>query len=182
MLNDPNEWVSQANDIWQRDLTAWLPESEVFHHTGLPIVSGFFGVGKGEDVPGHPGVEQLRLICNLVPSYGYFREISGDVDYLLYMMQWSSIVLEEDEVLQVSQEDMTCALYMFKLRRAWCRFFAVGLAITLAELQRNGRAREASKRLAKGADRSGCGYLVLQALPMGWKSAVGIMHAIAVVY
>ena len=84
-------------------------------------MSGFFGVGKGKDVPDHPGIEQLRLICNLVPSNGYFREIRGDVGHLPYMMQWGSIILEDDEVLLISQEDMTCAFYLFKLPRAWCK-------------------------------------------------------------
>ena len=75
MLKDPKEWGALANELWQRDLVLWLPEEEVFHHDGKPIVSGFFGVGKGKEVPGHPGHEQQRLICNLVPSNGYFREM-----------------------------------------------------------------------------------------------------------
>ena len=68
MMKDPKEWGSLANELWQRDLTVWMPEEDLFHHNGVPVVSGFFGVGRGKDVPGHPGVEQLRLICNLVPS------------------------------------------------------------------------------------------------------------------
>ena len=111
-----------------------MPESEVFQHNGVPVVSGFFGVGKGKDVPDHPGVEQLRLICNLVQSNGCFREVRGDVSHLPYMMQWGSIILEEDEVLLVSQEDMTCAFYLFKMPRAWCKYFAVGWPILLEEL------------------------------------------------
>ena len=121
MMKDPKEYGSLASELWQRDLALWLPESELFHHGSEPIISGLFGVGKGKDVPGSPGLEQLRLICNLVPSNGYFREIRGDVDHLPYMMQWASIMLEDDEVLLVSQEDMTCAFYLFKLPRAWCR-------------------------------------------------------------
>ena len=75
MLKDPNEYGALANELWQRDLTVWLPESEMFQHNGIPVVSSFFGLGKGKDVPGHPGLEQLRLISTLVPSNGYFREI-----------------------------------------------------------------------------------------------------------
>ena len=94
------------------------------------------------------------------------------------MMQWGSIILEDKEVLLVSQEEMTCAFYLFRLPAAWCKYFAVGLPITLAELQGNSRARDTSRRIAKGNSCKGRGYLVLQVLPMGWKSAVGIMQAV----
>ena len=68
MLKNPQECGELANELWQRDLVLWMPEGQIFHHNQEPVVSGFFGVGKGKDVPGHPGVEQLRLICNLVHS------------------------------------------------------------------------------------------------------------------
>ena len=137
MLKDPKEWLQLANELWQRDLCLWLPESAVFKHNGRPVVSGFFGVGKGKDVPEHPGLEQQRLICNLVPSNGYFREIRGDVSHLPYMMQWGSIILENDEVMMVSQEDMTCAFYLFRLPSAWCKYFAVGWPSSLSSLTGN---------------------------------------------
>ena len=79
------------------------------------MVSGLCGVGKGKDVPGSLGLEQLRLICNLVPSNGFFREIRGDVGHLPYMVQCWSLVIQDDEVLLIPQEDMTCAFYLFRL-------------------------------------------------------------------
>ena len=82
MLKDKNEWGSLATDMWQRDLTLWMPEELIFHANGIPVISGLFGVTKGKDVPGSPGVPQLRLICNLVPANGFFREIRGDVGHL----------------------------------------------------------------------------------------------------
>ena len=91
------------------------------------------------------------------------------------MMQWASVTLQDDEVLLISQEDMTCAFYLFRMPRAWCPYFAVGLPVKLEELTGNAKAREASLRMAGGANTSGIGYPVLQVLPMGWKSAVGIM-------
>ena len=94
------------------------------------------------------------------------------------MMQWASLVLHEDEVLLVSQEDMTCAFYLFRMPREWCPYFAVGLPITLEELEGNARSRDISRRLAGSVKPGTRGYLVLQVLPMGWKSAVGIMQAI----
>ena len=178
MLKDQGEWGSLANELWQRDLTLWLPEYLLFQVHGCPVISGLFGVPKGKEVPGSPGVSQLRLICNLVPSNGFFREIRGDVDHLPYMMQWASLILHDDEVLLISQEDMTCAFYLFRMPRAWCPYFAVGLPITLDELTGNARARDISQRMAGNVNPKTRGYLVLQVLPMGWKSAVGIMQAV----
>ena len=94
------------------------------------------------------------------------------------MLQWSSRVLLDDEVLLISQEDMTCAFYLFRLPKAWCPYFAIGLPVKLDQLTGNAKARATSLRMAKGGDASGLGYLVLQVLPMGWKSAVGIMQAV----
>ena len=178
MLKDKREWGSLANELWQRDLTLWMPRELIFTVRGVPIISGLFGVNKGKDVPGSPGLSQLRLICNLVPSNGFFREIRGDVEHLPYMLQWATLILKDDEVLLISQEDMTCAFYLFRLPRAWCRFFAIGFPIKLADLTGNARARDQSVSMAGGACTSGLGYLVLQVLPMGWKSAVGIMQAV----
>ena len=178
MLKDKRVWGSLANELWQRDLTLWLPEYAIFSIRGIPVISCLFGVPKGKDDPGCPGVQQLRLICNLVPSNGFFREIRGDVDHLPYMMQWSSLVLQDDEVLLVSQEDMTCAFYLFRMFKAWCPYFAVGLPIILEELQGNSRARDISQRMAGHPAAKTKSYLVLQVLPMGWKSAVGIMQAV----
>ena len=56
MLKDPSEWGSLANELWQRDLTLWMPEDQLFHHNGIPIVSNCFCVGRGKDVPDHPGM------------------------------------------------------------------------------------------------------------------------------
>ena len=77
MLKDPQEWSAFANEPWPRDLTVWMPESNIFQHNGEPVVSGFFGLGKGKDVPGHPGVEQLRLVRKLVQSNLYFMRLEG---------------------------------------------------------------------------------------------------------
>ena len=129
MLADQKEWLPLANLMWERDLCLWLPKALIFAPYGDPMVSGLFGVSKGKDVPGHPGHCQQRLICNLVPSNAFFYPIRGDVDHLPYIVQWTSIVLLDNEVLVVSQEDMTCAFYFFRLPSAWCPYFAIGLPI-----------------------------------------------------
>ena len=94
------------------------------------------------------------------------------------MMQCASIILEDDEALLVIQEDMTCAFYLFSLPKEWSKYLAVGLRIKLEDLQGNSRARDKSERMSGGADMEEWGYLVFQVLPMGWKSAVGIMQAV----
>ena len=49
----------------------------IFKANGKLGMNGLFGVTKPKDVPGQPGVSQLRLICNLVPTNSYFRDIKG---------------------------------------------------------------------------------------------------------
>ena len=87
---------------------------------------GSFGVDKAKEVPGQPGLLQQRLICNLIPSNAFFRVIRGDIDGLPFSLQWNAICLLESEVLLVSQEDMTCAFYLFRLPHSWARYFAIG--------------------------------------------------------
>ena len=86
-LKDPSEWRGLANEIWQRDLVLWLPIAAIFAPYGEPCVSGLFGVDKAKEVPGHPGLQQQRLICNLIPSNASFRVIRGDIDGLPFRLQ-----------------------------------------------------------------------------------------------
>ena len=177
-LEIPDEWLSLAQELWERDLVYWLPESILFAPYGRPLVNGLFAVPKDKEVPGHPGLHVQRLICNLVPSNAFFRVIRGDVDHLPYIMQWSAICLAEGEVLTVSQEDMTCAFYLFALPEKWCPYFAVGHPVRLSDLKGNAKARATSARLSKGSDVDGPGYICLRVLPMGWLSAVGVMQSV----
>mgnify|MGYP003333489142 CR=1 FL=1 len=178
MLKDKSEWPALAQEIWIRDLARWLPIQEVFHHDGTPIINGLFGVLKDKDVPGKPGLKQLRLICNLVPSNCYVRTLKGDVDHLPYILQLSSIVLLNDEYLLLSQEDMSCAFYFFGLPEELCPYFAVGMPVNFKDLVGNPENKARSRKLSGSWGTDGIGYLCLRVLPMGWKSAVGIMQAV----
>ena len=178
MMKDRKEWPALAQELWARDLVRWLPVQEIFHHDKQPIINGLFGVVKDKEVPGKPGLPQLRLICNLVPSNLYFRTLKGDVDHLPYILQLSSIVLMDDEFLLLSQEDMPCAFYLFGLPECWCPYFAVGLPIRFADLKGNQEGRTRSRKLSERWGTEGVGYLCIRVLPMGWKSAVGVMQAV----
>ena len=177
-MRDPREYKELANELWSRGLCIWLPTSAIFSPGGIPVISGLFGVEKPKCVPGHPDLQQLRLICNLVPCNSYFRVIRGDIDGLPYALQWNAIVLLDDEFLLISQEDMTCAFYLFKLPAAWAKYFAIGQPVRLDELKGNPAQRSASLKAAKGHDCSGLGHLCLITLPMGWASATGVMQAV----
>ena len=80
---------------------------------------------------------QLRLICNLIPSNAHFRVARGEVDELPYILQLTWICLLEDEILLISQEDMSCAFYLFRLPFEWARYFAVGQRIKFSDLEGN---------------------------------------------
>ena len=152
---DDSEWEQLAQEFWDRGLVIWLPTEALFSPGGVPLVSGLFGVDKPKPVPGHPELKQQRLICNLVPSNSYFHVIRGDIDGLPYSLQWNAIVLLDNEFLLVSQEDMSCAFYLFKLPAAWAKYFAIGKPIRLKDLKGNAKQREASLRQWAGAPQPG---------------------------
>ena len=83
-------------------------------------------------------------------------------------MQWGSVVLEDGENLTVTQEDMSCAFYLFALPPCWAPFFAVGDPVTPAQL---GIAPP------PGSSKDTAGHLTVRVLPMGWASSVGVMQA-----
>ena len=78
----------------------------------------------------------------------------------------------------ISQEDMKCAFYLFRLPDVWCPFFAVGLPVRASDLKGPEAAKLRARLRAKGMSVDTVGYLCLQVLPMGWLSAVGIMQII----
>lgn len=177
-MEENGEYKALANEMWQRDLAIWLPKSALVAPKGKAVISGLFGVEKPKSVPGHPEEKQLRLICNLETTNAYFRVLQGDVEHLPCTLQWSAIVLLDEEFLLVSQEDMSCAFYLFRLPTCWAKYFAVGFPVRLDELHGNPKAMGTSRKLSRGHDTQGEGYMCLQVLPMGWASAMGVMQAV----
>lgn len=129
-----------------------IRKEKIFHARGKLVINTFFGVRKAERFL-EDGRAILRLIMNLVPTNCYQRVIRGDVERLPFIMQRGHIILDGDQLVVVSQEDMSAAFYIFLLPEGWLPFFAFDLKLD---------------------DQ----HLCSRVLPMGWISAVGIMQPI----
>ena len=76
-----------------------IPQSEVFHLKGLPVLNGMFGVSKDEFVN---GVEVQRLIMNPVPLNKLCRNLGADVCTLPSIVGLVGVVLGPEEFLVMS--------------------------------------------------------------------------------
>ena len=130
----PGAWPEIATGLHRTGICELIKESECLSHNSRLLAGGLFGVGKGKDVPGSPGLEALRLICNLVPSNMLQVAIRGDVAKLPFFGQWCFVELLRQEILLWSAEDIVCAFYVFRLPRAWRR-----LRTEEGRLRRGGR-------------------------------------------
>ena len=129
---------------------------------GVRILNGLFGVPKPKYL--EDGRPILRTIMNLIPVNGLQRTIEGHVGSLPNIAAWQSIILGSDEKLYCYQSDMACAFYLFSLPDCWLPWFSLNMSFDGVDV---------------GCE-PGVKYTVACCtLPMGWRSAVGIMQNIS---
>ena len=126
--------------------------------SGRAIYQGAFGVSKGKKLKG-TALDILRLIINLVPSNQVQLMIKGDNRTLPYLGQWCGCLVEENELVVWSSEDVKCCFYVFRLPRQWGKFFVLNYEFDGRLFGKKGRVR-----------------LTLNVVPMGWLSAVGVIQ------
>ena len=101
-----------AEDIWQV--------------RGQRFLSGIFGVEKaGETVSEHDSKLCLRLMFNLRPSNAAQELIHGDLDQLPTSARWSSLQLEEYQILFMSSSDRQCFFCLFSMSPDWAGSMAL---------------------------------------------------------
>lgn len=154
-----------CNLLVNRNICAWVPESEALTVQGVKVLNGLFGVGKGKYLDDLREKEILRVIMNLKPTNRIMRHAEGSVSELPSITQYLSMVLEGNEEAVLFQSDMSSAFYLFKIPPQWRRFLCFGVSFT----------REALG-LGQGKDKL---FLACNVIPMGWASAVSIMQEIA---
>ena len=121
-----------------------------------------FAVGKGSYL--QSGAEVQRIIMNLIPSNAVFKHAQGGTADLPSITQYLSLVLKNDEKMVYFQSDMTSAFYLFRIPECWHPMMAFNIGFTGSQLG----FRE------QGLFRPCCNVI-----PMGWASAVSVMHEIA---
>ena len=155
----PQCWPEVCKGLLRLGICKLIPETEVYHVHGQPLLNGMFGVSKHEY---SGGFEVRRLIMNLIPLNRISRALSGDVATLPSWANMSSLYLMPHEELLVSSEDVRCFFYIFRVPPEWHPFLAFN--------------RPVPKDLCEGLP--GTHYLCSQVLPMGFKNSVSIAQHI----
>ena len=156
------EEAKVARLLVERGVCKPIPLDCVARVEGQRVLNGLFGVPKPKFL--QDGRPVLRTIMNFIPTNGLQKTIEGHVGSLPTITSWQSIVLGEGEQLYCYQSDMACAFYLFSLPECWLPWFALNFCLDGAEL----------------GEEPGRKYTIACAtLPMGWRSAVGIMQCIS---
>ena len=117
-----------------------------------PLLSGWFGVGKGKYLPGGEGDPDQEILCfimNFVPLNAVSCPIEGGVEQLPYIGQWSNLHLDAWEAFVWSSEDIACMFYVIAIPPCWAPYMCFNRT-----------------RLGE--------VLSARVLGMGWLSSVGI--------
>ena len=162
IMVDHCDWAEVCRGLVERGVCGLMKREELRHISGRPLMNGLFAVEKGEKGIGPDGVEfdVCRLIMNLVLTNSICRNLVGDTCTLPTVVGLSSIILEDDQLLLTSCEDIRCFFYLFQTPQSWWRYM--------------GFAREVpSEALPAGHDGAGW-HLVTKVLPMGFVNSVAI--------
>ena len=99
-----------------RGLVRILFENELVVVGDGPLLNGLFGVSMGKPVPGN---EHLTVIVNLIASNSVMQDLRGDIDALPSFCQPKATILNDDENLLWSCEDMVGCSHLFRLPDSW---------------------------------------------------------------
>lgn len=162
VLVHEDDWLEVCSGLIDSGICGMAPLSSLFHLHGQPLLNGLFAVSKNEFDAN--GVEQHRLIMNMVPVNRLCRSLRGDVGTLPTIAGFSAFYLEDSEVAVMSSEDIKCFYYLFKIPKDWQRFM--------------GFARPVPHQLVPPHLRHEPCHLVAQVLPMGFINSVGLAQHI----
>ncbi|CAE8723952.1 unnamed protein product, partial [Polarella glacialis] len=120
---DDANWFEVAKGLIDYRVCVPLPLSEVFGWHDSKLLSGLFGIQKGEQTSS--GIEILRFIMNLIPFNGICSDnIKGDIATLPMFSQWTPLELLVEDVFLLSSEDLKRMFYLFGLDDVWLKFQA----------------------------------------------------------
>ena len=161
------EWEKIAVQLVQRGVAVVLEEEEIELFRGQPILNGAFGVTKPNKFVDVDGVEKpvLRLIMDFRATNSVHRMLPGSVDSLVGPAKWQAIILGDKQTLVTSGDDLVSCFYLFKVPRAWSRYFAF-------------RKQVSKAALGLQAPEGSMAYVASAVLPMGWAAAVTVMQHI----
>ena len=98
--------------------------SDLHHVDGRPLLNGLFAVSKHETAVDEEGVafDVCRLTMNLVPTNSCCRSLVGDASTLPSVVGLSSVILDDNQLLITSSEDIRCFFYLFPTPSGWWKY------------------------------------------------------------
>lgn len=119
VLIEGGQWHAVCEGLIERGVCEVMAVADLYHVGNEPLLNGLFAVGKGEYIG---TLETQRLIMNLVPTNRICRSIKGDVGTLPAVAGMGGVLLEGEELLLISSEDIRCFFYLFKIPHSWRRY------------------------------------------------------------
>ena len=162
IMVEASHWAEVCSGLIRRGVCRLMHRSELHHIGGRPLLNGLFAVSKQEQATDAHGnlFEVCRLIMNLVPTNACCRSLVGDTSTLPSVVGMSSIILEDNQLLVTSSEDIRCFFYLFRTPPSWWKYMGFG--------------REVPSEALPGGYAGTGWHLVTQVLPMGFINSVAI--------
>ena len=158
VMCEQEEWERVVLAMHERQLVA--PVKAFPKVEGVKVLNGAFGVVKPDKLT-DSGKPVLRMIMDLRGSNAVMDQLDGDLSTLTGAACFQKIVVEQDETLLISGDDLTSAFYLFRLPPGWAELLVLERPVPRALFE-------------PGAE--GMTYVGVTVLPMGWSSAVAVMQ------
>eukprot|EP00438_Fugacium_kawagutii_P006880 Skav204949 [mRNA] locus=scaffold3104:7120:25458:+ [translate_table: standard] len=157
IMVEEGDWLNISRGLLDKGVCSLLPAREVARVEHKKLFNGLFAVSKDEFTDS--GDEVMRLIMNLVPTNKLVRSLGGDLCTPPSWAGMSPYLLEDNEVMVMSSEDIRCFFYLFATPRSWWPYMTFGKEVPTC-------------LWPKGA--TGPFYLCSRVLPMGFAASVAI--------
>ena len=153
------EFQKIADHLFEDNIFDYVLDEELPRdNRGVPILAGMFAVLKSL---GADGLQITRLIFYLVANNAVQNMLVGGLMELPSALPWEQVVLEDDEYVRISGEDIKSSFYLVELPRPWRTWMAVNKMVWR-------KMENKWKRV----------WPTAAVVPMGWCSAVGVMQHI----
>ena len=160
----PEEWKDIALNLARLGIVTFLPEEEIFHVGGQPVLHRCMGISTGDSFT--KDVDVLNLVMDFSTTNGLLRTILADVRALPYPAKWSAVEVRNDIVISDSVNDVNSFCYCFALEPAWQKFLALSGYLAGNEVL------EIAPHLAN----KGRVYACAKVLPIGLRSISGLLQ------
>ena len=125
------EWPHLVQALLDRGIATLVSRAPTCQ--GVEMANGAFGVPK-PDKWTDQGEPVLRFIMDLRATNFFMEQIQGDTRTLTGAASFQRIVVQDNEELLVSGEDLTAAFYLFRLPPAWAEYMVLEKKVCLRDL------------------------------------------------